>query len=171
QRFMTRLMVVLSLLLSVNAFAESVPEPSTGKTFEAATSVDGRPYVLTGLGVRKKFMVKVYAMALYIDEAEGRHAFPALVTRAGGRDHAKLVSGDHSQSFVMWGTFGKMAILRFVRDVDAAKIRGAFEEGLEDELSDKAPPEMKQAAQQFLGLFDKDLKSGDEIVIRTSADG
>ncbi len=168
---MTRLMVVLSLLLSGFARAESVPEPSTGHAFETSATVDGRPYVLVGVGVRKKFVVKVYAMALYIDEAEGRHAFPALVSRAGGRDHAKLTSGDHAQSFVMWGTFGKLAKLHFVRDVDAAKIRGAFEEGLEEELSDKSPPEIKQAAQQFLAMFDKDLKEGQEIVLRTSADG
>jgi hypothetical protein len=167
---MNRLMVA-GLLLSVTALAESVPEPATGQSFEATATVDGRPYVLLGLGVRKKLMVKVYAMALYIDEAEGRHAFPALVSRAGGRDHAKLTSSDHAQSFVMWGTFGKMARLHFVRDVDAAKIRGAFEEGLEDELSDKSPPEMKQAAQQFLDLFDKDMKEGQEIVLRTTADG
>src|SRR5262249_17263500 len=89
----------------------------------------------------------------------------------GGHDHARLTSGDHAQSFVMWGTFGKMAILHFVRDVDAGKIRGAFEEGLEEELSDKAPADLKAAAQAFLALFDKDLKEGQEIVLRPSADG
>jgi hypothetical protein len=161
----------VSVLLSGLAFGEAIPEPSTGHSYEATATVDGRPYVLLGMGVRKKYLVKVYAMALYIDEAEGRHAFPALVSRAGGRDHAKLTASDHAQSFVMWGTFGKMAKLHFVRDVDAAKIREAFAEGLEDELSDKSPPEMKQAAQQFLDMFDKDLKDGQEIVLRTSADG
>jgi hypothetical protein len=163
--------MVLSLLCSAAAFAETVQEPSTGQSFEAAATVEGRPYVLLGAGVRKKVLIKVYAMALYVDEAEARHGFPALVSRAGGRDHAKLTASDHAQSFVMWGTFGKMAILHFVRDVDAGKIRGAFEDSLEDELSDKSPPEMKQAAKQFLDLFDHDMKEGQEISIRTSADG
>ena len=153
------------------AHAETVEEASTGYKFDAVRTVDGRPYALLGVGVRKKFVVKVYAMALYIDEAEGRHAFPALVSRAGGHDHAKLTSGDHAQSFVMWGTFGKLAVMHFVRSVDAAKIRGAFEEGLEEELSDKSPPDIKQGAQAFLALFDKDLKDGQEIVLRTTADG
>jgi Chalcone isomerase-like len=167
---MTRILVALSILAAV-AQAETVAEPSTGHAFETVLNVDGRPYTLVGVGVRKKFIVKVYAMALYLDEADGRHAFPALVSRVGGHDHAKLTSDDHAQSFVMWGTFGKRAILHFVRNVDAGKIRGAFEEGLEEELSDKAPADLKQAAQAFLALFDKDLKTGQQIVIHTSADG
>jgi hypothetical protein len=160
-----------ALLVCALAHAETVKEPATGHAFESVMPVEGRPYALVGVGLRKKFVVKVYAMALYVDEAEGRHAFPALVSRAGGHDHARLTSGDHAQSFVMWGTFGKMAILHFVRDVDAGKIRGAFEEGLEDELSDKAPADLKASAQAFLALFDKDMKEGQEIALRTAADG
>src|SRR5262249_32653023 len=126
---MRRLSAALAILaLCAVARAESVEEPATNIRFDAATSVDGRPYVLLGVGVRRKFVVKVYAMALYVDEAEARHAFPALATRAGGRDHAKLVAGDHAQSFVLWGTFGKLARLHFVRDVEVKKIREAFEE-------------------------------------------
>src|SRR5579859_4765668 len=118
------LMAVFSLV-AAGARADTVEEPATGHAFDAVRTVDGRPYALVGVGVRKKFLVKVYAMALYIDEAEGRHAFPALVSRAGGHDHARLTSGDHAQSFVIWGTFGKLAVMHFVRGVDVAKIRGA----------------------------------------------
>jgi hypothetical protein len=167
---MKRLLLAMVLLAGA-ARAESVQEPSTGHSFESAAKIDGRPYALVGLGVRKKVMIKVYAMALYVDEAEGRHGFPALVSRAGGSDHAKLTNGDHAQSFVMWGTFGKQAVLHFVRDVDAGKIRSAFQDGLEDELSDKAPADIKQGAQAFLAMFDKDMKEGQEIVLRTTADG
>jgi Chalcone isomerase-like len=171
---MTRIAFAASLALTLFTFAaraESVKEPATGQSFESNLTVEGRPFVLLGAGVRKKFVVKVYAMALYVDETDARHAFPALVSRAGGHDHAKLTSSDHAQSFVMWGTFGKRAVLHFVRDVDAAKIRDAFAEGLEDELSDKGPADLKQAAKQFLDLFDQDMKDGQEIVIHTGADG
>src|SRR5438105_11977039 len=121
---MTRLVLALSLAAAA-AHAETVEEPSTGFKFETVRNVEGRPYTLVGAGVRKKFVVKVYAMALYLDEAEGRHAFPALVSRAGGSAHAKITGGDHAQSFVMWGTCGKLGWLHCVRNVDAAKIRGA----------------------------------------------
>jgi long-chain acyl-CoA synthetase len=168
---MNRIAFAALAMLSFAARAESVSEPATGRSFESNITVDGRPYVLLGAGVRKKFVVKVYAMALYVDETDARHAFPALVSRAGGQQHAKLTSSDHAQSFVIWGTFGKHAVLHFVRDVDAAKIRDAFAEGLEDELSDKAPADLKQAATQFLDLFDHDMKEGQEIVIHSGADG
>jgi hypothetical protein len=124
-----------------------------------------------GVGIRKKFIVKVYAMALYVDDAEGKRAFPALASRAGGRDHAKLTASDHAQSFLAWGAFEKIGVMHFVRDVGAEKIREAFKEGLEDELSDKAPPDLKKAAESFLALFDRDVKDGEEIVIRTYGDG
>jgi Chalcone isomerase-like len=149
------------------AHAEDITEPATGHAFAAAR--DGM--LLMGTGVRKKFVVKVYAMALYVDEAAAKQAFPALVSRAGGRDRGKLLASDHAQAFVMWGQFPKLGILHFVRDVDAEKIRGAYQESLEDELSDKAPPDMKKAAEGFVAAFDVDVKSGQEIQIRSGADG
>lgn len=159
------------MLLGGVAAAESVSEPSTGQSFEAMRTVDGRPFALLGTGVRKKFIVKVYAMALYVDEPDARRAFPALVARAKGAGHAQLTSDDHAQSFVMFGNFAKLGVLHFVRDVDAGKIREAYEESLADELSDKSPPEVKQPAQALVALFDHDMKEGEEIVIHTFPDG
>jgi hypothetical protein len=71
----------------------------------------------------------------------------------------------------MWGTIGKVGIHHFLRDVDAEKIRDTFGDGLEEEMNDKASADRKQAAQQFLALFDRDIKEGQEIKIRTSAEG
>lgn len=162
------LLVGVSLLcVGGAARAEDVVEPSTGFSFPAARG----GMALIGTGVRKKFVVKVYAMALYVDDAEARRAFPALVSRAGGRDRAKLLDSDHAQAFVVWGAFPKLGILHFVRDVEAEKIRDAYKDSLEEELSDKAPPEMKRAAEGFLAAFNVDLKSGQEIQIHTGVDG
>ncbi len=159
------------LLCSSAAQADGVVEPATGHNFAATLTRDGHKLALLGTGVRKKFFVKVYGMGLYVDDAEARRAFPALAVRAGGRDHAKLTGSDHAQSFVLWGTFAKVAVLHFVHDVEAAKMREAFEEGLIDELSPNASADMRAAAQQFVALFDSDVKVGDEIVVATTADG
>jgi hypothetical protein len=168
---MTRLLFALLLVLPAMARAELVKEPSTGHAFESSVTVDGRPLTLLGVGVRKRFVIKVYAMGLYVDEAEARRAFPALAQRAGGRDHARLVRSDHAQAFVIWGGFPKMGVLHFVRAVGAERIREAFREGLADELSDKAPADLRAAAEAFLALFDQDLKEGDELILRTGRDG
>jgi hypothetical protein len=162
-----------------NSYAEvgappvTIKEPGSGVGFESTRMVDGRPLVLLGTGLRKKFVVKVYAMGLYVDEAEARRNFPALVARAGGRDRAHLVAGDHAQAFVVWGQFTKVGVMHMVRSVDADKIKGAFQDALEDELSDKAPPELKAATEAFLGLIDTghDILNGQEIVLKTTADG
>jgi hypothetical protein len=157
---------------STTALADdTLVEPSTGFAFPLARKLDGHPLTLLGVGVRKKVVVKVYAMALYVDETEARRNFPPLVARAGGRSRAALLSGDHAQQFAIWGAFDKLAVLHFVRDVDGEKIRDAFKEGLEDELSEKATPEMRKAAESFVGLFNRELKNGEEIEIRTDGDG
>jgi hypothetical protein len=147
--------MLLGLLLAGAAHADSVVEPSTGQSFDSQKSVDGKRYTLLGVGVRKKFIIKVYSMALYVDEDEAKRAW-----KSGGGDPPVFVAG---------GGFGKVAVLHFARDVDAKKIRGAYEEGLENELSDKAPPDLKQGAQAFIAAFDQDLKEGQEIVLRTGA--
>jgi hypothetical protein len=150
-----RWIVLLALTLTVtSARAEPVVEPSTGQSFDDSKSIDGKRYALLGVGVRKKFIIKVYSMALYADEAEAKRAYKS----SGGGDATTFVAGNN---------FGKLAVLHFARDVDSAKIRGAYEEGLADELSDKAPADIKQGAQAFIAAFDKDLKSGQEIMVRT----
>jgi hypothetical protein len=153
------------------ARAESVSEPSTGHSFDSLRTVDGRPFTLLGTGVRKKFIVKVYAMALYVDQEAARGAFPALVNRAGGSDKAHLTASDHATLFVSYGSFGKVGVLHFVRNVEAEKIRGAYEESLADEIAGKSGPEVQEGAKAFVALFDKDLKDGEEIVIHTGGDG
>ncbi len=170
QPFACSLVVTLAFLCSVAAHAEQIVEPATQRGFASRLIDNGHKLTLLGVGARKKLFVKVYAMALYVDETEARRAFPALAVRAGGRDHAKLTSSDHAQSFVLWGTFTKMAILHFVHDVDAAKLKESFSEGLAEELAATAPADVRAAAQSFVALFDTDCKVGDEIVLRAAAD-
>lgn len=171
-------LVTASLALAALTFAapavvraEKIAEASTGVQFDTQKTVDGKSYTLIGTGVRKKFIVKVYGMGLYVEDVEGKRAFPSLATKAGGRDKAKLTEGDRAQNFVMWGQFAKMAVMQFVRDVGADKIRGAYEESLADELSEKSPADVREAAQAFVKMCDRDVKSGEQIVLRTSPDG
>ncbi|MSP59961.1 MAG: hypothetical protein EXR72_06400 [Myxococcales bacterium] len=146
-----------ALPLAGTVRAETIAEPSTGHGFESPRSIDGKPYTLVGTGVRKKFIIKVYAMAIYVEDAGARKGF------AAGRGDA--------QGFVMAGQFGKLGVLHFARSVDSSKIRDAFREGLEDELSDRAPADVRQAAEGFIAAFDRDMTEGQEIHIRTTGDG
>jgi hypothetical protein len=170
-RSASSLLIAFALTTAGAARAETIVEPSSGTAFEASRTVDGKPFTLLGTGIRKKWMVKVYAMGLYVAEEDARRAFPALAARAGGKDKAKLTASDHAQSFVIWGTFPKVGVLHFVRNVEVEKIREAFKDGFEEELSDKAPPELKKATESFLSLFTGEIKEGQEIVLTTNGDG
>ncbi len=162
---------LLSSVLPASAQAETVVESASGQKFETERTVDGKSYVLTGTGIRKKFIIKVYAMALYVDEADAKRAFPSVVQRAGGADKAHLLASDHAESFLVWGQFGKTAVLRFVRGVDKGKIQNAYRESLSEELSDKSPADLRSAAEQFVALFDHDMQDGQDLIIHTTTDG
>jgi hypothetical protein len=164
-------LAVLVSCAGTAAFAEKVTEPATSVTFEAKKMVDGRAYTLVGAGVRKKLIAKVYAMGMYAEDVEAKRAFPSLAIKAGGSDKAKLTAGDRAQEFLIWGAFNKIAVLHFVRDVDGAKVREAFAEGLADELGAKAAAELRDATEAFLRLCERDVKSGDELMLHTAPDG
>jgi hypothetical protein len=128
---------------------------------EPTRTVDGRSFVLVGSAERKKDDVKFYDMALYVDEVEARRAFPALVMRAGGKDHRRLTGDDHAQSFLVWGRFPKLAILKFARKTTAIELRQELRDGFEDGT---------KGADALLALLG-DMDAGDELVIRTGGEG
>jgi hypothetical protein len=129
--------------------------PKTGRT------VDGRPLVLVGQGARVKDGDKLYDMQIWIDEEDGRRAFPALAMRAGGRDKARIVRGEHAPAFLVWGRFTKQAVLKFARAVPAATMR----EDLKSALADV------KGADAVLAMFAEDADAGDEWVLTTRDNG
>lgn len=133
--------------------------------------VGGRPYLLLGHGLRRRDGADWYTIALYVDEVGARRAFPALVARVGGRSHDKLVASDKVPPFLVWGDFGKLAVLRLESDLPAASLRAAFEEGLGSLRVDGRPPELRERVSAFLSLLSRDLHRGDQIELATSAGG
>jgi hypothetical protein len=129
--------------------------PKSGRT------VDGRPLVLVGQGARVKDGDKLYDMQMWIDEEDGRRAFPALAMRAGGRDKARIVRGDHAPAFLVWGRFTKQAVLKFARAVPAATMRDDLKSALAD----------VKGADALLAMFAEDADAGDEWVLTTRDNG
>jgi tetratricopeptide (TPR) repeat protein len=145
-------------------------EPITRYTYQTLMQWDNEPYTLLGVGARKVYGFKVYAMALYVEDAPARAAFPKLAGEAGGSDHATLSRGDLANQWLVLSEFGKSAVLHFVRSVSAKDTRDAYREALGDDANDKAPSNLKRDAEAFLNLFD-DVKDGDNLTIRTRSDG
>lgn len=143
---------------SATAAASTSPSSTSGK---AARVVDGRPLALVGAGTRVKDGDKLYEMQMWIDEEDGRRAFPALAMRAGGRDKARLVRGDHAPGFLVWGRFTKVAIFRFAKPVTAAAMKEDIKSALED----------VKGADEVAALFAVDADAGDEWVLTTRDNG
>jgi hypothetical protein len=123
-------------------------------------AVDGRPLVRVGSGARVVDGAKLYDMTLWVDEQDGKRAFPALVMRAGGRERRKLVSGDHAPAFLVWGRFTKQAVIKFARAATAKELRADVEAALEP----------VKGADGFLALIG-DAAAGDEWVLTTGDNG
>lgn len=98
------------LLLAAPALARSVAEVDVPETL----SVDGKSLKCNGAGIRKKFVVKVYVGALYLE--------------SNSTDAGAILKGD-----------GAWAVrMVFLRDVDKDKIVGAYKEGFEKNSPSKA---------------------------------
>lgn len=122
--------------------------------------VDGRPLVEVGEGARVLDGKKLYDLSLWVDEQDGKRAFPALVMRAGGHDHARLTRGEHAPAFLVWGHFTKQAVLTFARAVPAATMRKDVQSALGDVKGGDA----------LLALF-VDAAAGDRWVLTTGDNG
>jgi hypothetical protein len=114
-------------------------EPSTGESF---TDVR-RGQTLLGVGVRKKWGFKVYAIALYADRSAAQRLRP----------------GDHGG--VVAGSFAKTIEIRLSRDLPAEKLRAAFEDALARPTGDSA------AYRRFLACFEGTLPKGTVILLET----
>jgi len=139
---MHRLLAVMLMLFCIGpALAQEIAEPKTNTKF----AVKDGDTTLLGVGLRTKTMlkVKVYAIGLYVADAE---LSGPLKGKAGTLElYRELVNGD----------FKKKVVMKFVRDVSTNQIRDAFRESLKN-----AGPRTEEWMADF-----NDIRSGQEIVI------
>ncbi|HEX4462969.1 MAG TPA: hypothetical protein VIA18_33580 [Polyangia bacterium] len=145
--------------------APPAPDKAIGKSVavKAASkdhTVDGRALLRIGGGARVVAGTKWYDATLWVDDVDGKRAFPALAMRAGGRDKARLVHGDHAPAFVIWGRFNKQLVIHFAKAVSAKELRDDMSEALEADKNRDA----------FLAILG-DAAAGDEWLLTTKDNG
>lgn len=139
------------VLIAATAAAEVIVESGSEEEFPAAlTLAQGNDTVqlrATGTGLRKKAWFKVYAACFYVraDQALGEDPY------------GEFIHGDFERAITM----------RFLRDVGAEKIAGAFQDGIRKTL----PEGHDEAVASFVGFFTKPVKKGDELALRHGSDG
>ncbi len=110
-----------------------------GVTLPDSVQAGGKTLVLNGLGLRTKFMVKVYVAGLYLEQK----------------------SSDANAILQSQGP--KRLVMHFVRDVSKKQMADAFEEGFNDNAAD-AVKTMKGDIDRLLGALD-DVKKDQEMVV------
>jgi chalcone isomerase-like protein len=137
-------LLISSVLLVLALALALAPTPAAAATLAGVTLPDkaeagGQPLVLDGLGLRKKFFVKVYVGGLYLPAKE--------------RSPAKVLAADAPR---------RMSF-HFLYSVSAKQMCDAWDEGLADN-SPSAAAEVK-AAFKTLCTYMEDIPKGHEMVL------
>jgi hypothetical protein len=166
--------ITLLALMTGWIWGAEIKEESTGVKFPELRRVthDGTDIEMgcLGVGVRKKFIVKVYGLAFYVEnqhrealKSQWQQQYPEI---------KKLQDQDKFYEELINGAYARRFEMRFVRDVDAEKIRDSFMEGLEDNMSDlKRNAALLQSAKTFVSWFQKEVKENEALILNIFADG
>ncbi len=109
-----------------------------GVTLPDSTQVAGKTLVLNGVGLRTKFVVKVYVAGLYLEQKSS--------------DANAILKSDSPKRLVM----------HFVRDVSKKQMTDAFQESFNSNSPNEAKS-MKADIDKLLAAVD-DMKEGQEMV-------
>jgi hypothetical protein len=135
---------------------DMVQESSTDKMFprKVTFSVDTTEYnlTITGTAVRKKFIIKVYGMAHYIQNSPTGKVQEVIDS---------ILSSDAAKQFT----------LDFARDVGPDKIQGAFRDGFKKNASDEELETIQTDLDAFIGYFAKEVKENEQYIFRWLPDG
>lgn len=134
QKVFVWLVVVMFVLAP---FSDLRAATLAGVNMPDTVQVGGKTLLLNGLGLRTKFVVKVYVAGLYLEQKSS--------------DANAILKSDAP----------KRTVLHFVRDVSKEQMADAFKESFENNAPDAAKS-MKADIDRLLGAL-QPLKEGDEM--------
>ena len=130
---------LVSLLFFVLTVAPLVAGELAGVTMAEKSIVDGKDLTLNGMGLRTKFMFKVYVAGLYLEKASD--------------NAADVISSDQI----------KRVDMAMLRDLGKGKITEAVEEGFEKNNKAQLPALRERLDRFNAGIAD--LEKGDHLTI------
>ena len=125
---------LLLVLSTINLHAGTL----AGVTLPDTENVAGKTLVLNGMGIRTKYMVKVYVAGLYLEQKSS--------------DPNAIIKSDAPKQIVM----------KFLHGASKSQMVDAFDEGFKDNARD-AVKTMKPQIDQLLAGLDA-VKTGDQMV-------
>jgi len=138
----------LMIMLAVLSLPATALEKVGGAELPDTVTVAGKELVLNGAGLRKKFIIKVYAGALYLTEKSS--------------DAAAIIAADEPMQIRM----------HFLYGVRPDQLTDAWNEGFEASLGKDREPAMQAKIDAFNALFVEKTSKGDTYdVIYTPGTG
>jgi len=131
--------LILAAVLTIAAAVPASAATLAGVTLEDHITVNNQHLVLNGLGLRKKFIVKVYVGGLYLP---AKQSAPATILATDG---------------------ARRQVMHFLYSVSKSQMAEAWEEGLEDNTPN-ASAEVKTAF-KTLQSWMEDVPKGNRIVL------
>lgn len=146
-----KLFPLLFCFFALNTFAaDDVRDSSTGEVFPSQVSFDhdGKQYQLdaTGVATRKKFFVKVYSVASYLQSGADK----------GGSDKFQTIMQDD---------VAKQLTLKWVHDAGQDKVQEGYLESFKSSMGSQYV-QLQNDLNQFLQFFNAPVKKGDEHILR-----
>lgn len=122
-----------------------ITDSRTNVTFpsEVSFTFDGKQYDLqaTGVATRKKFMVKVYSVAHYLQKGANNNE-------------------------ILQDSAAKQLTIKPVYDASVKKVQDGYRESLHKAFPGDQYAKNEKDIEKFVSFFNTDMKKGDEVVIR-----
>lgn len=152
-----KIFILCFSVMSFSLYAENeIRDNSTGVAFPSEVNFEynGKQYHLqaTGTATRKKFFVKVYSIASYLEK--------------GSENMNPNVLQD-----IMQSNKAKQLTLKWVHEAGADKVRNGYQESFHKALSDAQYNQLINPIENFIQFFNQDVQKGAEHVLRWLPDG
>ncbi len=154
--------IVLSISLISVAFADnSISEAEDEKQFPQNIVIEYNNQQLdlfmTGLTIRRKFFLKIYSMAHYIEQ------LPVVA----GLD----ISGNHIYKSILQNNGIKQITMVFMRKLSAEQIQDSLRSGIQLNSSEADYLKILPQVEEFMQAITAGVKKNDEFIIRWLPDG
>ncbi len=154
--------IVLSISLISVAFADnSISEAEDEKQFPQNIVIEYNNQQLdlfiTGLTIRRKFFLKIYSMAHYIEQ------LPVVA----GSD----ISGSHIYKSILQNNGIKQITMVFMRKLSAEQIQDSLRSGIQLNSSEADYLKILPQVEEFMQAITAGVKKNDEFIIRWLPDG
>jgi len=154
--------ILLAIALISNAHADnSVSETRDGKQFPHKIVIEYNneqlDLFMTGLTIRRKFFLKIYSMAHYVEQ----------LSNVTGSD----ISDDNIYKSILQNNGIKQISMVFMRKLTAEQIQNSLRSGIQLNSSEADYLIILPQVEEFMQAIYADVKKDDEFIIRWLPDG